>query len=122
MYFQVPSSAKLIYGEDKSTGKMTKFPLVTVRNTYLFPGVPSILENALPLLKVCFPCHANNILLLERLQALFLITTSQVLVATGKYVHVTFQIIKKLGHFHVKQDFSSLCGYLCKIHKCIYMQ
>lgn len=49
---QIPKSAKLVYGEDKSTGKTTKFPLVTVHNTYVFPGVPSILENALPLLKV----------------------------------------------------------------------
>lgn len=48
---KVPKSAKLLYGEDKSTGKRTKYPLVTVRNTYMFPGVPSILEHAFPLLK-----------------------------------------------------------------------
>lgn len=48
---KVPKSAKLIYGEDKSTGKKTKYPVVNVRNVYLFPGVPSILEHAFPLLK-----------------------------------------------------------------------
>ncbi|XP_045175056.2 FAD synthase-like [Mercenaria mercenaria] len=48
---KVPKSAKLLYGEDKSTGKRTRYPLVNVRNTYLFPGVPSILEHAFPLLK-----------------------------------------------------------------------
>ncbi|KAL4224834.1 FAD1 flavin adenine dinucleotide synthetase [Mactra antiquata] len=51
---KVPKTARLIYGEDKSTGKKTRYPLVNVRNTYMFPGVPSILEHAFPLLKEHF--------------------------------------------------------------------
>ncbi|WAR02959.1 FLAD1-like protein, partial [Mya arenaria] len=50
-YLQVAKSAKLIYGEDKSTGKKTRFPLVSVKNVYMFPGVPSILEKSFPLLR-----------------------------------------------------------------------
>ena len=49
---KVAKSANLIYGEDKSTGEKTRYPLVNVRNVYMFPGVPVILEKAFPLLKV----------------------------------------------------------------------
>ncbi|KAL3843234.1 hypothetical protein ACJMK2_021178 [Sinanodonta woodiana] len=51
---KVPKSAKLVFGEDKKTGAKTKYPLVTVKNVYLFPGVPSILEKAFVLLKDLF--------------------------------------------------------------------
>ncbi|KAH3886073.1 FAD synthase-like [Dreissena polymorpha] len=51
---KVAKSAKLIYGEDKTTGEKTRYPLVTVRNIYMFPGVPSILMKAFPLLKDVF--------------------------------------------------------------------
>lgn len=42
----VPRSAKLNYGTDPQTGKVNRYPLVSVHNVYIFPGVPSLLERA----------------------------------------------------------------------------
>ncbi|TTB12821.1 FAD synthase [Bagarius yarrelli] len=42
----VPSSAKLNYGRDPQTGKPLRFPLISVRNVYMFPGIPTLLERA----------------------------------------------------------------------------
>lgn len=43
----VPSSARLHYGTDPHTGRPFKFPLVSVRNVYLFPGIPELLRRVL---------------------------------------------------------------------------
>ncbi|XP_030014592.1 FAD synthase [Sphaeramia orbicularis] len=42
----VPLSAKLNYGTDPQTGKPLRYPLVSVRNVYIFPGIPSLMERA----------------------------------------------------------------------------
>ncbi|XP_061838548.1 FAD synthase isoform X1 [Nerophis lumbriciformis] len=42
----VPRSAKLNYGTDPQTGKPLRYPLVSVRNVYIFPGIPSLMEKA----------------------------------------------------------------------------
>lgn len=42
----VPSSAKLNYGRDPQTGEPLRFPLVSVRNVYMFPGIPTLLERS----------------------------------------------------------------------------
>ncbi|KAM3873309.1 FAD synthase [Diretmus argenteus] len=42
----VPRSAKLNYGIDAQTGQPLRYPLVSVRNVYIFPGIPSLLERA----------------------------------------------------------------------------
>lgn len=42
----VPRSAKLNYGVDSQTGKTLRYPLVSVHNVYIFPGIPSLLERA----------------------------------------------------------------------------
>ncbi|XP_072317768.1 FAD synthase [Eucyclogobius newberryi] len=42
----VPLSAKLNYGTDPQTGKLLRYPLVSVHNVYIFPGIPSLLERA----------------------------------------------------------------------------
>ncbi|XP_030639469.1 FAD synthase [Chanos chanos] len=42
----VPESSKLNYGTDPQTGQRLRYPLVSVRNVYLFPGIPSLLERA----------------------------------------------------------------------------
>uniref|UniRef100_A0A4W5RFS5 Flavin adenine dinucleotide synthetase 1 n=1 Tax=Hucho hucho TaxID=62062 RepID=A0A4W5RFS5_9TELE len=42
----VPRLAKLNYGTDPQTGKPLRYPLVSVRNVYIFPGIPSLLERA----------------------------------------------------------------------------
>ncbi|XP_028910511.1 FAD synthase isoform X1 [Ornithorhynchus anatinus] len=43
----VPASARLHYGRDARTDRPFRFPLVSVRNVYLFPGVPELLRRAL---------------------------------------------------------------------------
>ncbi|KAM9244165.1 FAD synthase isoform 3-T4 [Dugong dugon] len=50
----VPSSARLHYGTDPHTGRPFKFPLVSVQNVYLFPGIPELLRRALEGLKGLF--------------------------------------------------------------------
>lgn len=42
----VPRSAKLNYGTDPQTGQPLRYPLVSVHNVYIFPGIPSLLERA----------------------------------------------------------------------------
>ncbi|XP_053536297.1 FAD synthase isoform X2 [Ictalurus punctatus] len=42
----VPSSAKLNYGRDPQTGEPLRFPLISVRNVYMFPGIPTLLERS----------------------------------------------------------------------------
>ncbi|KAL4827475.1 hypothetical protein H8958_000600 [Nasalis larvatus] len=50
----VPSSACLHYGTDPRTGHPFRFPLVSVRNVYLFPGIPELLQRVLEGLKGLF--------------------------------------------------------------------
>lgn len=50
----VPSSARLHYGTDPRTGQPFKLPLVSVRNVYLFPGIPELLRRVLEGLKGLF--------------------------------------------------------------------
>ncbi|XP_070691381.1 FAD synthase isoform X2 [Pempheris klunzingeri] len=42
----VPRSAKLNYGTDPQTGQPLRYPLVSVRNVFIFPGIPSLMERA----------------------------------------------------------------------------
>ncbi|XP_054477757.1 FAD synthase [Anoplopoma fimbria] len=42
----VPRSANLNYGTDSQTGQPLRYPLVSVRNVYIFPGIPSLMERA----------------------------------------------------------------------------
>ncbi|KAK6191558.1 hypothetical protein SNE40_003215 [Patella caerulea] len=50
----VPKSAVLQYGINKITGEKTKYPMVSMHNVYMFPGIPSLLENAFVLLEDLF--------------------------------------------------------------------
>ncbi|NXS59292.1 FLAD1 synthase, partial [Brachypteracias leptosomus] len=43
----VPESSLLHYGTDGRTGSAFKYPLVSVRNVYIFPGIPALMERAL---------------------------------------------------------------------------
>lgn len=51
---EVPSTAQLQYGVNKATGEKTKYPLVSVGNVYMFPGVPTLMERAFILLEDIF--------------------------------------------------------------------
>ncbi|OWK04682.1 FLAD1 [Cervus elaphus hippelaphus] len=51
---RVPASARLHYGTDPRTGHPFRFPLVSVRNVYLFPGIPELLRRVLEGLKGLF--------------------------------------------------------------------
>ncbi|XP_052000457.1 FAD synthase isoform X2 [Xyrauchen texanus] len=42
----VPVSAKLNFGTDRQTGQQNRYPLVSVHNVYMFPGIPSLLERS----------------------------------------------------------------------------
>lgn len=42
----VPRSAKLNYGTDPQTGQPLRYPVVSVHNVYIFPGIPSLMERA----------------------------------------------------------------------------
>ncbi|NWH80047.1 FLAD1 synthase, partial [Piaya cayana] len=44
---RVPESSRLNYGTDGRTGNAFKYPLVSVRNVYIFPGIPALMERAL---------------------------------------------------------------------------
>ncbi|NXK85784.1 FLAD1 synthase, partial [Formicarius rufipectus] len=43
----VPESSRLNYGTDGRTGGTFKYPLISVRNVYIFPGIPALMERAL---------------------------------------------------------------------------
>lgn len=42
----IPRSAKLNYGIDPLTGQKLRYPVVSVRNVFVFPGVPSLMERS----------------------------------------------------------------------------
>ncbi|KAM3614284.1 uncharacterized protein V6R79_012187 [Siganus canaliculatus] len=42
----VPRSAKLNYGTDPQSGKPLRYPVVSVHNVFIFPGIPSLMERA----------------------------------------------------------------------------
>ncbi|XP_053133483.1 FAD synthase isoform X2 [Hemicordylus capensis] len=44
---RVPESSLLNYGVDKKTGRIFSYPLVSVRNVYVFPGIPALMTRAL---------------------------------------------------------------------------
>ncbi|XP_042296941.1 FAD synthase-like [Sceloporus undulatus] len=44
---RVPESSLLNYGVDKTTGRAFPYPLVSVRNVYIFPGIPALMKRAL---------------------------------------------------------------------------
>ncbi|NXJ84479.1 FLAD1 synthase, partial [Trogon melanurus] len=53
---RVPASSRLHYG----TGGAFKYPLVSVRNVYIFPGIPALLERALDGLAHLFRSEATR--------------------------------------------------------------
>lgn len=56
----VPRSAKLNYGTDPQTGQPQRYPLVSVHNVYIFPGIPSLLERAFKGLEHLFACSGTS--------------------------------------------------------------
>ncbi|GFS55781.1 FAD synthase [Trichonephila inaurata madagascariensis] len=63
----IPQSATLLFGTDKF-GNRIKFPLISVKNIYMLPGVPSIIERAFDTFKSNFllynkPLQVKNIFL-----------------------------------------------------------
>ncbi|XP_078527192.1 FAD synthase isoform X2 [Lissotriton helveticus] len=50
----VPRSSQLNYGIDRRTGAGFKYPLVSVRNVYVFPGIPSLMQRAMESLEHLF--------------------------------------------------------------------
>ncbi len=41
---RIPSTAKLNYCKDRNTGKEIIYPLVSVQNVFIFPGIPQLLR------------------------------------------------------------------------------
>ena len=50
----IPESSKLHYGVDKTTGEKSRYPVVVVRNVYIFPGIPRLFEMAFVRLEELF--------------------------------------------------------------------
>lgn len=50
----IPESAKLVYGYDKVNQKNLVFPLVTLQNVYMFPGIPQLMESSFKALEDLF--------------------------------------------------------------------
>ena len=46
----IPSLSQLVYPEDKNTGYKSFYPVITVRNVTVLPGVPRLLEKAFAML------------------------------------------------------------------------
>jgi len=42
----IPTQSQLNFGTDKITGKTTIYPLVSVKNVFIFPGIPELLRKA----------------------------------------------------------------------------
>ncbi|NWU89595.1 FLAD1 synthase, partial [Upupa epops] len=57
---RVPESSRLNYGTDGRTGEPFKYPLVSVRNVYIFPGIPALLERALDGLSHLFGSESST--------------------------------------------------------------
>lgn len=51
---QIPESAALHFGIDRMTGRRSKFPVVVLKNVYMFPGIPMLMERAFDMLEVTF--------------------------------------------------------------------
>jgi FAD synthetase len=43
---QVPRKSVLNFGVDKETGRVFGFPVVSVNNVYVFPGIPDLLRRS----------------------------------------------------------------------------
>lgn len=50
----IPESSKLHFGQDAITGEPYEYPLVIVKNMYIFPGIPSLLEKQATILSYLF--------------------------------------------------------------------
>jgi len=50
----IPESSALCYGIDTTTGFQGKYPVVRIRNVYIFPGVPKLLRTAFERLEGMF--------------------------------------------------------------------
>ena len=48
----IPSTSRLNYGFDESTGKPAPYPLVSVQNVFIFPGTGTILSVPVPTLMI----------------------------------------------------------------------
>ncbi|GFN76315.1 synthase, partial [Plakobranchus ocellatus] len=47
---KIPQTATLRFGIDPKTHKRSMYPLVSIRNVYMFPGIPNLLEKAFTML------------------------------------------------------------------------
>ncbi|NXL54296.1 FLAD1 synthase, partial [Podilymbus podiceps] len=57
---RVPESSRLNYGTAGRAGGAFEYPLVSVRNVYIFPGIPALMERALDGLAHLFRSHRTR--------------------------------------------------------------
>jgi len=56
----IPSKSELNFGLDRKSGKMMMYPIVSVSNVFIFPGVPELLRRAFEnLQETLFPSQAG---------------------------------------------------------------
>ncbi|XP_047471677.1 FAD synthase-like isoform X1 [Penaeus chinensis] len=100
----IPESAELHFGEDKSKGVKSRYPIISVKNVTIFPGVPHLLERAFALLgEKLFHRPGMGF----KVHRVFL-TADEVSIATylndtvAKYPSVSFGSYPKLFHSYYK--------------------
>ncbi|XP_006819165.1 FAD synthase-like [Saccoglossus kowalevskii] len=47
----IPASSELHFGINKKTGEQSKYPIISVRNVIMFPGIPTLVERGFSIVK-----------------------------------------------------------------------
>ena len=64
---KVPASSRLIYGRDQETSLPSEYPVVSVRNVFILPGLPQFFQLGFAFIKVRYPdpCYLHPDLSVE---------------------------------------------------------
>lgn len=92
---RVPESSRLNYGTDGRTGSAFKYPLVSVRNVYIFPGVPALMERALDGLSHLFCSEQTRF----HSRAIYVAADEVLIAPTLDQANATFQGRVDLGSY-----------------------
>ncbi|XP_027523535.1 FAD synthase isoform X4 [Corapipo altera] len=91
---RVPESARLNYGTD-GRGSAFDYPLVSVRNVYIFPGIPALMERALDSLTHLFRSERTRF----HSRAVYVAADELLIVPVLDQAHAAFQGRVSLGSY-----------------------